>query len=115
MPALDPRALHIGLPLVRRQGAHRFLDAGGELARSLLCLWGHGFADADPDLAWDRERLMARHHLERALDVHGNDRRARLLGQVANSGLELLDAAVRRPAALWKQHEVPARLQQLAR
>src|SRR6266576_5148681 len=43
------------------------------------------------------------------------DRRACLLGEKSHAGLELLDPAVRRAAAFRKQHQVPARLEQLAR
>src|SRR6267143_241925 len=114
-PALDPRALDVGLARLCCERTHRFLDPGRELSRALFGLWRHRLADADSNWTWKRHLLTPGHHLKSAADVHRHDWRAGLVGQVPDPGFELLDAAVWRAAALGKQDEIPAGLQELAR
>src|SRR5216683_2427277 len=114
-PPLDPVPLDLGLLARRGKRAHSLLDPGRELTRSLRALRRHRLADPDPDRSWHRQPPAARHDLEGSLDVHRHHRRPCLLREMAHAGLELLDPPVRRAAPLGEEHEVPARLQKLAR
>src|SRR5258708_37689901 len=99
-PALDPGPLQVGLARFGGQRSHRFLDPRRELARTLFGLKRHRLADTDPHRSRERELLASRHDLVRAADVHRDDWRAGLAGEVPDPRLELLDPAVGRPAAL---------------